>query len=423
MSGATDIVAWCVSPAVRIRHQSPRPPLTSHRATRTGEPACPSAAGDVPHPPGTHPESASLWHHPSRAVAALVAVLLAGAGTAAGAPPHDDRASGALDRAAVRSLSTVVRVDTYIPIVAVVDGGRRLPIRDEIRITGTGVGVAARRIVTARPVVHPTDAAVMDDLRARHVPGVDALSEDARPVRGDERITVAGAELQASLDSARVTPHPLVVTAEPGDSGGLVVLRTPADGPFLGVSDDQTRGSPMVVVGFGDRSATVPGFRRLTFDVAAKMEGRPDLPLVALTGSVARGDIGAPVIGRDGAVHAIVFARGGTGTPPLAVRSSVILSLVPGASMEEDNPFAAAMELLWSGEYERAAEVLLVAPTRAPSSLVTYEAQRATSLATAAYHVENHAGQWRVALIIAALAASVVSVLILRRLRRDAMTS
>lgn len=352
----------------------------------------------------------------------LVGALLAAIVPAAWAsPPHDDRTSDPLERAAIGSLSAVVRVETHVPITGVRDRGRVLPIRDDVVITGTGVAVAPRAIVTTDPVVHPSDRAVMDNLLARHVPGIDAVSAAARPVRGPLRVMVAGAELQTSAEAAPRSrpPVPVAPSAADDDAGELAVLRVPTPGPYLRVLDDQTRGSEVIAVGFGDRPDAVPAFRHVSFDVEARVTGRSDLAVVALDGEVSREDRGAPLIGRDGAVHGLVSSRGDGTTPALALRSSEILERVPSASGEADNPFATAMGLLWNGFYDRAATAFRQADTRAPSDLVRFEQRRAAALNTAPYRVVSPLERWRLPLIVVGLFALMVSALILRHLRQE----
>jgi len=356
--------------------------------------------------------------------AALVAaVILVTAVTAAAVPFEDDRASDDLERVAVRSMAAVVRVEVHLPIVAVLDGDRRIAVRDEVRLTGTGFGVGPREIVTARPLVEPSNVAILADLRSRQVPGIDGVSEDARPVRGTPRVTVTGAELQTSADFDPGASRAVVVTVDDADSSELALLRTEDIGPYLPVRDDQTRGSTTVAVGFGDRPGTIPVLRRLTFDVEARVTGRPELALVALSGTITRGDIGAPVLGRDGAVHGVVFSRGGTASPPLAARASAVIGLVPKASQTGDNPFGVAMDRMWSGDYAAAAAALGQATTRAPSALVEAEMVRAQSLTNAHYEVVSHGDRWRIPLIIVGLAAFSVSMLILRHLRHEDLSS
>lgn len=324
----------------------------------------------------------------------------------------------------MRSLAAIVRVDAHVPILGVIDGGRRIPVRDEVRIVGTGFAVTPRDIVTARPVVRPSDATLVADLRARRVPRMSDVSDDARPVRGPVRVTVLGAELQASADAAVGDVHAVDVT--PVDIGArrdLIRLRTSAPGPHLAVMDDQVRGSDVLSVGFGDGPGRVPLFRRLRFDVQARVTGRPDLALVALDGSVTRGDLGAPVLGEDGAVHGVVYSRGRGDTPALAVRAGAILQLVPGAGGEEDNPFGTAMDRMRTGEYDLAAIALRDATSRAPSSLIAFERQRAEALSEASYGVAHRSSQWRIPLILVGAGALVVCAVILRWLRRDALRS
>lgn len=351
-------------------------------------------------------------------------MLVIGAVPAAAAPPNDDRTSGPREHAGVRSLAAVVRVDVHIPITSVLDGGRRIPVRDEVRVIGTGFGVSPRDVVTARPVVRPADATLIDDLRSRRVPGMNDVSDDARPVRGPVRVTIIGAELQASADADQGDIHS--VEATPLQSGArrdLIRLRTREPGPYLGVVDGQTRGDAVIAVGFGGGPGRVPVLRPLRFDVQAKVTGRPDLALVALDGPVARGDIGAPILGEDGAVHGVVYSRGRGETPPLAVRAGSILSLVSSAGPDEDNPFGTAMDRMATGEYDLAAAALREAVPRAPSSLITYERRRAEDLAGASYAVSNRGSQWRIPLLVVAAGALVVCGLILRWLRRDALRS
>ncbi len=356
-----------------------------------------------------------------RSVLALAVVLVLGAAHAVATPPNDDRASDPLDHAAVRALAAVVRVDVHIPITAVVDGGRRIPVRDEVRVIGTGFGVGPRDVVTVRPVVRPADTMLIDDLRSRRVPGMDNVSDDARPVRGPVRVTIIGPELQASADADVGDIHAVNATPVQNPRRDLIHLRTGEPGPYLGVEDGQTQGNAVIAVGVGDEPGRVAALRRLRFDVQAKVTGRPDLDLVALDGPVTRGDLGAPILDEDGFVHGVVYSRGRGETPPLALRAGAVLRLVPAAGPHEDNPFGTAMDRMATGEYDLAAAALRDAVPRAPSSLIVYERQRAEALAGASYEVSNRRSQWRIPLLIVAVAALVVCGLILRWLRRDAL--
>ncbi len=357
-------------------------------------------------------------------VIALV-VAAATAPVAAGAPPADDRAAPGLERAAFAALPGIVRVQTRVPVRAVVSGRRRVPITGPpVTVTGTGFAVGPTEIVTARHVAVPGDAAIVRDLRGRGIAGLDGLTRP-RVVRGTVTHTLTRAETDASYRGGGpaprlVTAH-LAATSEPIND--LALLRASRPGPHLSLSDGRTLGTPVAVVGYGGSADIVPQLRMGAIDVQAIPRKGPPGVLMSLEASVQPGDSGAPVIAEDGHVHGVVIRmRDGT-FPPLATEVGAIRAMInvprpdaPGSIVA----FRRGMDALWANDHPAAARDLAAIARRWPEvRLMRFEARRAASLAEARFVVDGDRGRLRAPLVVLSIGALVTALTLLgMRIRR-----
>jgi hypothetical protein len=320
----------------------------------------------------------------ARLLLAVVAALLVGAGTAAGAAPSD-LSTDPLDRATLLALPSVYRVDTTIRVDALqLADGTRMPITPKartIRERGTAVAVAPGGWLVSAAHVATPDAATLarlaytQDRAFRGLSHEDEAaagdwvrSEGARPVGpGVVSVTVRQADAGGGTAAARSYAVQELV---PGDGADLALIRIRAPtAPALPLDEAASAGTPVVTIGFGRGSSldgpipgeNEPAVRRGRIGRTGTLGADGDEPrqAIAISVPVERGDSGGPVIDAEGKLRGIVTQRSREGG--IAERATDVRQLLetrevtPGAGASGDR-FRAAMTSFWDLDFARAVE-------------------------------------------------------------------
>lgn len=320
-----------------------------------------------------------------RALLAVLAALLVGAGAAAGAAPSD-LSTDPLDRATLLALPSVYRVDTTIRVDALrLADGTRLPIAPRARTIqerGTAVAVAPGGwLVSAAHVAAPDPAtlarlAYIQDRAFRGLSHEDEEAADdwvrengAAPVGpGVVQITVSQADAGGGTARTRSYTVRELVPSATADLA-LIRIRAPT-APALPLDEAASAGTPVVTIGFGVgssldgpvRGENEPAVRRGRLGRTGTLEaeeGEEPRRAIAISVPVERGDSGGPVVDADGRVRGIVTQRsreGGIAERATDVRLLLAeREIVPGAGASGDR-FRAAMAAFWALDFPAAAQ-------------------------------------------------------------------
>lgn len=366
-------------------------------------------------------------------VAGLVlAASAAGPAAAATTTPRDNLTSE-LDRAAFVALPAVYELRATVRINAIIVAARRITIGRDITVRGTAHGVAPARVVTALHLVRPSPERVLLELRARGIanlpPTAAGMRVVAQPVDRVE-LRRAGTETLAFDCDAGDVPPPIEanVLNVRSDVDDIQLLEVEGDvlSPTLALIDEQTRNTPIAIVGFGGQTSSVPVIRTGTI-LGRAQQGDNDR-FGALDVDVVLGDSGAPVLDVRGRSHGVVIRRESGPTPAIIAGASAVRRLLEADGVaNQEAPatarFRDAMAAFWARDY-RLAERRLAAVSASfnDSALPRCEQRRAAALATDPYAISGPSRGRRAILAFGAIATLVAAILgVIRILRHPLM--
>lgn len=365
-----------------------------------------------------------------RAVTLLALVLLAPAGAvAASTDPSgvNDQAQTPLERAAFIALPATYQVNVTIRIRGIRTGRQITPLDRELNLEGAAFGVASEYLVTARHLVAPSNARLLDEL------GRDDLDPGTSRVLADpvESVTLWQASTErAATEATDAAP----IRGDVGDATtrrlsdpltDLALIRiADSAAPTLRLDDGASAGTEVAMLGFGGAGPlrAIPTVRFGSLLGIPPVEGTDARPFVALDLPVALGDSGAPVVGATGRVHGVVLRRGGgddtdPSIPPVMARADAVRSLLRDAGVRNEESsatmtFRRGMEAFWRRDYAEAAEIL----GGLSSPLARYQESHAGRLASARYTLTSTPSPRGVAISLGLAAALLAGMLALIRM-------
>jgi hypothetical protein len=262
---------------------------------------------------------------------------------------------------------------------------------------------------------------VLLELRAR---GVANLPTDATGVRvlaqPVDRVTLrrAGTEAMAVACTVGDVPPPIAanVLTVRSDADDLQLLEVEGDleSPTLAVVDEQTRDTPVAIVGYGGQVSSIPAIR--TGTIRGRAASSSSDRFAALDVAVA--------IDIRGRSHGVVIRRESGGTPPIIAGAAAVRRLLDADGVaNQETPatlrFRDAMSTFWARDYLLAERRLAaVAASFADSALPRCERLRAAALATAPYTISGPPRGRRAVLAFGAMAALAAAILGLIRIAR-----
>lgn len=356
-----------------------------------------------------------------RAYAALLALCcLTAAHVATAAGPNLD-AHTPLERAAMRAVPAVYRVEAVLFVRRASDSGHVITINREVRLDGTAFGVGHGVVAVARHVVRPDADELQDTLIAIQVPGVASLSTtDVRVDAQLRRITLVRALPDGVDPTSNTRGYSASLAVASRDSSDIALLKTSQPtAPALPLNDGTSQNTPVVSVGFGDQPGHVPAVRTGRLGRQATV-ARGDRASVTASIPVRKGDSGAPVIDASGQVHGLVTRLVESSDSAVITRAGAIRKLAndAGISLHETEAqvaFAAGMDDYWMRRYGSAAVGLRSATGGIPeASWIEERAAQSQRLAAATYRLDRQA-PWRLPLIamgVLALGIAVALVLV-----------
>ncbi len=356
-------------------------------------------------------------HFVAVAVATAGGLALPGGATAA-TPSLDARTP--LDRAALRAVPAVYRVEAVLFVRRASDSRNVITVDREVTLDGTAFGVGPGVVAAARHVVRPTADQLQDTLIAMKVPGVGSLSTtDVRVDAQLRRITLVralpdGVDLVGNLRGYVAT---LAIASR--DSSDIALLKTSRPtAPALPLDDGTSQNTPVASVGFGDQAGHVPVVRTGRLGLQGSV-ARDDRTSITATIPVRKGDSGAPVIDASGRVHGLVTRLVESSDSAVVTRAGAIRALAAEAGIalhetEAQVAFATGMDDFWARRYGSAAVELRTATGGIPEATwIEQQAQKAERLETVGYRVDRQA-PWRVPLIVLGLLALTIAIVLAR---------
>lgn len=346
-----------------------------------------------------------------RALLAVLVLTMGAVGTAAAATPHE-LSQDPLDRAAILALPSVYAVTSTVELQALeTRDGRRIELPPQARRLverGTAFAIAPDGIlVTAAHVAAPTKAEVARDayLLSRAVTGRGHSLGDAadwvertgaRPVG----MAAVGLELAPAHGGPGASPDPYpgrLVAAERERDLAIVDIDAPG-APALELDGGRTRGTPVVMVGFGGGGGDGPRLADGRLGLTGTPPGQPDRFLTEVDIPVERGDSGGPVVDEEGRARGVVLLRfpdGGWVAPSSEIRKVADAAGVDLGEGATAASFRSAMRDLWALDLEQAKAGLDETLDRFPQhALAAQEAERADALASASYALAP-SSRWR----------------------------
>lgn len=346
----------------------------------------------------------------ARRLAMLLAVVVAAnaawlSGHAAAAP--DDLSQDPLQRAALLALPSAYLVKSEIAIEGLrTRDGRRVSLPEGAgRLVELGTAFAIGEggvLVTAAHVAAPSRKEMARDayLRAEALSGrehslaaaiewVDRTG--ARPVGvGPQTLTVTPARLPG--DGAEVAPYEgRLVAAERDQDLALLDIAAPG-APALELDDGRSRGTPIVVIGFGGQDGATPRVEEGRIGHTGTLKDQPERYLTEVNAAILHGDSGGPVVDAQGAARGIVLSRfegGGWMAPAAEIRRFAVAADVDLGEGPTAASFRSAMRDLWALDLDRARAGLDETLDRFPRhSLAAREVRQTDLLTVAEYRLE-----------------------------------
>jgi Trypsin-like peptidase domain len=355
----------------------------------------------------------------------LVAVVAAATGTTSSFAA-DAKLDQTLAHQAFVALPAVYEVTgkVFVESLTTTDG-RRVAIDQAIPFRGTSFGVAPGRVVTARHLISPPDERIFEDLdqlpASRSKLPATASEVGEFTLRRVETVTLIRASDEATATTCGGSAGPTKITADVGTAttdpdDDLVLLEIPdTAAPTLRLVDEQTKDTPIAIIGFGGQLSAIPSIRPGKLLGPAKNNG-----LARLEADVVRGDSGGPVIDDEGRSHGVVLRREvGERKPAIGGAASVNRLLdkdgTKNAESATTSDFRAGMEAFWDRDYTAAEARLSDLATRVPNAdVIRCQLQQAAQLKNASYTISGPS-RTRTAILalgaMATLAAAIFGIL------------
>jgi hypothetical protein len=309
-------------------------------------------------------------------------------------------------------------------VVALISGGRRIPVDRDVGFRGGAFAAAPGVVVTARHLVAPTNAQLVEATVGTPIPPHRRVRA---VITGPARVTLTRARTDptdGAVEPPRSEPATVLDPGDPVTDLALLRVGAPA-GPTLALDDGLTAGTPVAGIGFGSAAVPVPTLRLGTLDGQGALQGAPDdrrLAPIAL--AVEPGDSGGPVVDDRAHVRGVILRRASGATPPVmaganAVRRLLAAHGIAANESPETTAFRNGMAAFWQRRYALASTRLSALSDRYPdASLVRLESRRAQELATGGYTLEGPSRVRGVLLATGAMAMLCLALLMMIRMRR-----